>query len=791
MKSISKNQNGILWFVFLAPFSLFLIPMIKGNVIFWGTAGLQFIPWRAYGFALLEQGIFPFWNPLNGMGAPLFANYQTAFLYPLSWILYPIYHVGGVPALAWGFTLLVPVHLGLAGVGTALLLRELGINGRGQLVAGLAFGLCGYFVARASFFSMIWAGAWLPWLIWAVERVIRSDHRSQRWMMTIGLALIAANQLFAGHAQLSWYSLVFAVLWMIFRVANKGDQQTKITQMRFLAAGILLAVLLASIQLFPTFEYLLQSQRSSAVDYEYAVNYSLWPWRLLGFFLPDLFGNPGTGNYWGYGAYWEDALYIGFIPILLALSTIGVPFRKSSAPDWDITKQRVVRFLWAIVVIATVFSLGKNTPVFPWLYRNIPTFDMFQAPTRWMYLAVFSLTLLAGFGAHSWERPTGKVKIRFKLLTVAALATGIGALAGSLLLPQIEKTFVRSFMLLAGLLFSSSILGLLAPAEEISKSGKQTVWNFLAAGLILLDLWVAGISLNPFINMGFFDTSPSALTDGNPRSRVYIPPSVEKSLKFEKYLSFRDFNANSNWEEMKLLPLPNMNLLSNVAMVNNFDPLVPKYFEQWMEKLDDLPSPIAELQLRKMGVGMIIQLDDQDSLNWRVQEIKPDPIIGWKNCQRIMAESEETLNLMLLQALQVTTNGECIIVEAEESCDIPSKPSGSPARVELLRDEVNLLEVMVSTDSTGWVRIADSWYPGWTATIDGEHAVVERVDYLFKGVCVPAGNHTVILRYQPTGFPVILGISLATLLFCITLSLVVFTSQKMRSKIGASNESLD
>jgi len=603
--------------------------------------------------------------------------------------------------------------------------------------------------------------------------------------------LIAANQLFAGHAQLSWYSLVFAVLWTIFRVANKGDQRTKITQMCFLAAGILLAVLIASIQLFPTFEYLLQSQRSSAVDYEYAVNYSLWPWRLLGFFLPDLFGNPGTGNYWGYGAYWEDALYIGFIPILLALSTIGVPFRQSSAPDWDITKQRVVRFLWAIVVIATVFSLGKNTPVFPWLYRNIPTFDMFQAPTRWMYLAVFSLTLLAGFGAHSWERPTGKVKIRFKLLTVAALATGIGALAGSLLLPQIEKTFVHSFMLLAGLLFSTSTLGLLAPAEEISKSGKQTVWNFLAAGLILLDLWVAGISLNPFINMRFFDTSSSAFTDGNPRSRVYIPLSVEKSLKFEKYLSFRDFNANSNWDEMKSLPLPNMNLLSGVAMVNNFDPLVPKYFEQWMEILDDLTSHIAELQLRKMGVGVIIELDDQDSLNWRVQEIEPDPRIGWKNCQRIMAESEETLNLMLLQALKVTTNGECIIVEAEESCDIPSKPSGSHAQVELLRDEVNLLEVMVSTDSTGWVRIADSWYPGWTATIDGEPAAVERVDYLFKGVCVPAGNHKVILRYQPTGFPVILGISLATLLFCITMSLVVLTSQKMRSKIGASNESLD
>lgn len=789
MKSTAKNLKNILWFVFLAPFSLFLIPMIKGKVIFWGTAGLQFIPWRAYGFELLEKGIFPFWNSLNGMGAPLFANYQTAFLYPFSWILYPFYWVGDVPALSWGFTLLVPVHLGFAGVGTALLLKELGINSRGQLVGGLAFGLCGYFVARASFFSMIWAGAWLPWLIWAVERTTRAENRSQRWMMTVVLALIAANQLLAGHAQLSWYSLVFVLFWVMFRIANLGERRTKITQLFFVAVGIVLAVLLAGVQLLPTLEYLLESQRSSAVDYEYAVNYSLWPWRLLGFFLPDLFGNPGSGNYWGFGAYWEDALYIGFIPILLALRTIGVLFKKSSTHNWDISKPRLVKFLWATVVISIVLSLGKNTPIFPWLYRNIPTFDMFQAPTRWMFLAVFSLSLLAGLGAHSWERPRAKARRRLKMLAVAGVSVGVGALAGGMLLPQIEMTFVQSFVLMAGLLFSSSIVGLLAPSGEAS--GKHIIWNVLASGLILLDLWIAGVSLNPFINMHYFENSTPAFAVGIPKTRIYIPPSVERSLKFEKYLSFRDFNENKNWEEMKLLPLPNLNLLSGIAMVNNFDPLVTKYYEEWMEELDDLPQSVVELQLKKMGVGVIIQLDDQHTLNWREQEVEPDAIIGWKNCQRIVTESEKTLNFMLLQGVQSSTNGECIIVEAGETCDIPSTPSETSAQVELLRDEVNLLEIMVSTDSTGWLRIADSWYPGWTATIDGKRVTVERVDHLLKGICVPAGNHKIILQYQPTGFPIVMGISLATLLVCIILSMVAFTSEKLRSKTGASNESLD
>ena len=42
---------------------------------------------------------------------------------------------------------------------------------------------------------------------------------------------------------------------------------------------------------------------------------------------------------------------------------------------------------------------SKGLPVFPWLYRNVPSFDMFQSPARFSLWAVFSLALLAGIGA--------------------------------------------------------------------------------------------------------------------------------------------------------------------------------------------------------------------------------------------------------------------------------------------------------------------------------------------------------------------------------------------------------
>lgn len=775
MKSFRQNGNYVFWLVFLAPFLLFLIPLLEGKVIFWGTAGLQFIPWRAYGFALLKEGIFPFWNPLNGMGAPLFANYQTAFLYPLSWILYPFYQVGGVPALAWAYTLLVPVHLGIGGVGTALLLRKLGIQPRGQVIAALAFSLSGFFVARASFFSMIWAGVWLPWLIWAVEGLIKSEKFSQKWIWMIGLALIAANQLLAGHAQLSWYSLIFAASWTLFRVAKIETWKARIKIGALLWFGMILAVSLSSIQLVPTYEYLIQSQRSDAVDYEYAMNYSLWPWRLLGFFVPDLFGNPGAGGYWGFGAYWEDAFYIGLLPILLSLSSIASLFKLKPGNVINPEKRRLVKFLWAVVVIAVAMGLGKNTPIFPWLYRHIPTFDMFQAPTRWMFLAVFSLALLAGVEAHSWEHPSAAGIKRLRLLAAASVAIIIGAIAAGILLPQIKITFIRSFVTLGFLLCSISLVALFTPKEDEFLRKKQTLWQGFAVGIVLVDLWMAGAFTNPFIRAGFFKVSPSVSKPLEQNARVYIPTSVENRLKFEKYLSFRDFNANSNWDELKLLPLPNINLLSGVPMVNNFDPLVTNRFNQWMDWMNKLPPDEAQKLLEKSGVGSVIELEND--LNWSIKSLIPEPRIDWRGCQRIRDKAET----MVLQPLEMTDVEECIIVEAEDQCNIPSNLADANIAIEVLRDEVNLIEVAISAASTGWVRIADSWYPGWTATIDGETAAVERVDYLFKGVCVPAGNHRLTLQYLPTAFPLVCWISLGALLFCLTTAGISFAFGKVQS----------
>jgi uncharacterized membrane protein YfhO len=50
--------------------------------------------------------------------------------------------------------------------------------------------------------------------------------------------------------------------------------------------------------------------------------------------------------------------------------------------------------------------------------------------------------------------------------------------------------------------------------------------------------------------------------------------------------------------------------------------------------------------------------------------------------------------------------------------------------------------------------LTDDSYPGWSATVDGHPATVQRVDYLLRGVALTPGSHTVVFSYQPASWTV-------------------------------------
>jgi hypothetical protein len=196
-------------------------------------------------------------------------------------------------------------------------------------------------------------------------------------------------------------------------------------------APLVVGVGLAAAQLLPTAELMRQSPRAERAEYEFVMTYSFSPWRLATLLAPDLLGNPARGRFYGYGNYWEDAVYSGVLPLLLAFSAAvsglfrWVRRRREPGPT-----DGLPLLLVAIGLVCVILGLGRNTPVFPFLYHNVPTFNLFQAPARMMVGLVFSLALLAGLGAERWHTPAGRALYWTRLGTAGAAAVvmvGFGA----------------------------------------------------------------------------------------------------------------------------------------------------------------------------------------------------------------------------------------------------------------------------------------------------------------------------------------------------------------------------
>ncbi|MEK6222262.1 MAG: YfhO family protein, partial [Chloroflexota bacterium] len=301
--------------VLAAPFIMLRDLLLPGKAMFWGTPMLQFVPWWTQAWRTLQIGQIPLWNPMVGMGAPLLANYQSGLFYPPNWSYFLLAAIADIPGIAVGMGWMTAFHFAFAGWGMVMLVRRLGWPVLSQTVAGLAFGLSSYLIGRAQFLAMLSSLAWLPWVMLAAYNLIFSLNKKKA---TAKLALVIGMQLLAGHAQISWYTLILAAAWMIYWALQVyGWQEIYKPLINFaIAAGW--GGALAAVQLFPTAEYLIQSQRASAVELNFATTYSFWPWRIITTFFPDLFGSPATGDFWGYATYWEDALYIGVLGILLA-----------------------------------------------------------------------------------------------------------------------------------------------------------------------------------------------------------------------------------------------------------------------------------------------------------------------------------------------------------------------------------------------------------------------------------------------------------------------------------------
>jgi hypothetical protein len=545
----------------------------------------------------------------------------------------------------------------------------------------------------------------------------------------------------------------------------------------------MLALGLAAIQLLPTAEYLSQSQRSTAVDFDFALNYSFWPWHLLTFLAPGMFGSPATGDYWGFANYWEDAVYIGVLPFLLALWALLASVRHKPAirPIAPGLQPGLTWFLWAIFGLSLILALGSFTPIYPWLYHHIPTFSLFQAPARWILWAVFALALLAAIGAERWRRPEKRALYWTRLGTAGAFSILLGAGLGWFLLGEISPTFVRAVALMGFWCLGAGILSLLAPpastappemdapAVSSRRPYPQALWRASVVLWIMLDLFVAGWGLNPGGSLALYGPSPTsesirALANGG---RLYFPDRQEYWLKYVRFLRFDTFNPGEDWLALRAAQLPNTNLLDSLATVNNFDPLVPGRFNDWLAMLAQATPEVYHQFLQLMDVGVIETLQRAQPYGVQFSPLEGGERLRYVPCQWVVSGAEEARQRMLSGEIDFGTQ---VVIEAPEqettrglSCTGPPRAALNTAQNLTLTyqdGDPNHIKVDLQTPGAGWLVLSDVWYPGWRAWVDGRPAPILRANYLFRAVKVEPGARQVIFAYQPLSFRMGLGLSL-------------------------------
>ena len=128
--------------------------------------------------------------------------------------------------------------------------------------------------------------------------------------------------------------------------------------------------------------------------------------------------------------------------------------------------------------------------------------------------------------------------------------------------------------------------------------------------------------------------------------------------------------------------------------------------------------------------------------------IEPDAARGWARVAR--GETDLSREVLLERAPQTA---------------FPPAGAARPALVaRLAEDRPERVVAEMTSDSAGLLVLADLFYPGWTAEVDGRPSEILRADGVFRAVALPAGSHRVVFRYQPLSVKIGAALSAAALL---------------------------
>ncbi len=708
---ILRSEYLIAIAAFLLTTFVFFRPHILGKAYFWDDFIEQVYPNRVYAGRVLATGEFPHWNPYSFCGMPFQADVQSALYYPPYMLFDRIIGAQSPTGVYW-LQLLIISHFVLAQLGMYILARRLSLTPLASGIAAVAYAFAAPLALHTHHPMFVEHLAWFPLLVAFIHTAITTNS-----IASIGWGgIIGGTMLLSGAPQLSLYILTACMvmaLWWSFTPTVHWSQ--RFARLGKALAVLVLAIGLYGIQYFPSRQLAAESERAH-LTYEQATEGSLEPAALLTAVVPKAFGvvlPPGTSNPMPYfGAeqqylYWDTAFYFGIGMVFLAVWAAVVGWKEN----------QLVKLLVILSVLALLFALGSNGILYQLVYR-LPLFGQVRIPARMMFVVAFAASLLAGIG---WDRIRPALPKRAKQLLL-----GIGALLALIIVAVGSGLAISAPERVAHAIHSSAwsqlvYLLLVATAAFIKLRGFATGWVGVA------------IAVTCFVDL---HAAHASFSQGkiNPATeyRAALPEQLRKILVPQ--LPDNVFRVSMRRPGIIALKR-NQGLVDGVMLFEGYNQLLLRRRHpavQSPEKVADMLAIRWAIDRDSSGQWVFMPRPTTFPMAWLVHSVRvvePDRVAA-------IMQSDSTINYR-------TT----AVIEEELPFELgrATAPSDSIAITHYSNDRV---QYRVSSKSPALAVLSEIYYPAWNAYVDGQRVSVLRANYCLRAVPVPAGNHTLELRYE-------------------------------------------
>jgi hypothetical protein len=707
-----------------------------------------FVPEHEFMHQEILRGNFPAWNPRLGCGMPNLGSIQGSLLFPIQLLLSPLdpFYASGPAAF---------LKLFLAGLFTMLYLRLLGTTYAAAFLSGLVFSLGG--------FMIVWLGhphvncaMWLPLLLYFVEKSFRCDFTNpfaatvlRPW---IGFAVAFGFMLLGGHPPTVIHIFVVVICYFLFRLADHR-KQASFRRVALLVGAMAAGTLLAAPQLLPYLEYYRES--SSALSFAGLQRWTaqLAPSTLIHFFLPHVSGSPSLGfedqlpQFLGFQEmdnFNERTGYVGIVPLFLGLYAVS---RR---------RCRFTAFYLAVAVVAGLVIYG----VLPLqnILQLLPVVSCISQ-TRLLLFVTFSAAVLAGLG---WDTLSRMENDRRAVWVVAGFwVFAIAALVWfwSLIRPVLAQLDMshRAFLMWQLPVFA---VGLIASGIVAVWRGRRTGWipATICLGWTAADLLWFGMGYNPAI----------------PRDRYYPRTEAIEWLKQDSSM-FRVLGIGT-------VLVPDTAAVFGLSDARGTDFMSVRRYEElitgsagdfyFYTRASALPDSFRLLNVkyvltpgfppRKPGLFELVH--SNEVAIYRYKECKP----------RAMAVFDYQVNHDPVSVRAAVRSegfdpGQVLLLEEQPERTEPrdgtrSPPAASESMVRITSDEPDDIAIEASLPRPGFLLLLDTYFPGWTASVNGRATRIYRADYNFRAVQLPGGKSLVRFSYRPKSFRLGLALAGASLL---------------------------